>query len=313
MAYTLKIYFTGAGLFHFEGHDTASNPTSGYFFLANATKNIDYHNSLGSQRPGIHTPRLTVAARNVVPIGGSKLEPSQTIAGPGGQVSLVYDLCEEDVVVCPGQGTASGLTVCRGRNPQEHHTPSDPGADEAWYDWVPFLPALDARIDKIRQECLPPVEPSKRSPLVSRVKFETGVLTTAAVTRIAGRYVAFEYVTAALQQPASQLPWQSLADLTVLTIEGIEDHPSILECTSGKLGVGQEVPGSDEVVEIAITNLEATYAPPKTVLFDFLWLYELFDWKEAKPPLGELIIPRMMSASGAGFCASTGTCNPGSG
>lgn len=297
MPYDLEFHFTGMLLFDFR---TVDGVEEGVALLANATRPHPDSAVLGDDAPHEHIPRLSVPAQNLSALGGGRQrEPDAKIPDPAGNDFAVFDLVGEELYL-DGDGlrepNRDPIGVCS----------EDPPKNLTSFNWLGKLTTIEPRLGDLRPECYS----SLTGPVTSRFHFRRGILESRDVGRTRdGQPYCIEFHT--LDDGPMKLDVRPYSNLAVLRLKNLARSVR-LETTRGVIGIGPASPGDCSTVHVCVSNLAPRYHIRNGKLYELLWLYELFTWKNGplKPDFADLPLPCIQAHGESNHTLSTGLCPP---
>lgn len=315
MIFDLEIAFTGLCLFTFKGEDPC-RPDKCTVYLVDATGDYPHAGDLECDAlPHEHKPRLVVPSDHLRTLGQEEPDPDELIPGPDGEDHALWRLKGANIKLKPHEGEGHPLLVPKNRRRGGYtYPPDEPSCDPSWFDWLPDLREIDCRLGALRDD----LNPSENGPAIAMIQFTTGILETMELAHQQGEWMKFVFQQVNGQGPVS--PRRCLADRTVLRFKGLR-HPLKVrlerrcqKCQYFGIGPGSLYTPGRPTLGASITNLDKDHNQARPLIFDFLWLYELFCWKDDdEPPASERYVPKVLGYKYAGRTPSTGTCPPGEG
>lgn len=337
MHFDVEIAFSGICFFDIQYKKSENGccyPESCTVLLVDATEdyrpcpNVD----LGPRAPGLHTPRMSIPARNFIVGPTDPPRYPLTVSGNGDDHILI-DLQRTCVSLSTTCDYRSPLYVPQHRVRGGFAKPEDSGARSEWYDWIAILREIEPGIGNLKQhDCTFPPESS----VISCIHFSQGDLENLELGQARGENLVFEFrkfcgesvEDKQKQQSGEQLVCypRCLADRMVLRFRGLKQPLAVTitdrdptrkkeEQRSGTFGIGasRAERRTHGAFSASITNLDQRYHPSARAIDDFLWYYELFDWCGSPKPVWERIIPWQQASKHSGHTPSEGNCPPGGG
>lgn len=327
MHFDLEIYFSGLCFFKFDypavdknqTHDPARcAPESCTVLLVDTRKEYPCKKELGSRAPERHQPRMVVPAKNFIvgpgDVTGFEGEGFPLGVSETGEDLVAIDLTDTDVCLRPSDKSCGPLYVPQQRRRGQFSKPDDVGGRADWFDWIAQIQDIEDQLEGLKDP----------TPAVSKITFSSGELENFQMGQQRGENLLFEFRTVCGETPngppeKKKGGWRTrcLADRIVLRFRRLGQPLTVRlskPCQGTQVfGIGASRPDviSRSPVTASITNLDARNHLSPRAIYDFLWYYELFEWKGTEKKVFERIIPWAPVSRHSGKTPSNGNCPPG--